>query len=91
MILGVSRDSLKRHENFKEKHGFPFQLLSDENEKACKLYDVIKPKKLYGKEFIGIERSTFLIDKSGVLRNEWRKVKVKGHIEEVLDAVKALS
>jgi len=90
VILGVSRDSLKRHENFKEKQAFPFDLLSDEDETLCKQFDVIKLKKLYGKESLGIERSTFLIDKVGVLRQEWRKVKVKGHVDEVLEALKEL-
>ena len=89
-ILGVSRDSVRVHENFKKKHEFPFDLLSDKDEEMCKAYDVIKLKKMYGKEYMGIERSTFLIDKSGKLRQEWRKVKVKGHADEVLDAVKAL-
>lgn len=91
MILGVSRDSLKSHENFKEKQCFPFELVSDANEELCKLFDVIKMKNMYGKMVQGIERSTFLIDKDGVLRQEWRKVKVEGHGEEVLAAVKALN
>ncbi len=89
-ILGVSRDSVRIHENFKNKHGFPFDLLSDPDEVMCKAYDVIKLKKLYGREYMGIERSTFLIDDKGKLRHEWRKVKVKGHVEEVLAAVKDL-
>lgn len=89
-ILGVSRDTLRRHENFKAKQSFPFELLSDEDEAICNQFDVIKLKKLYGKEYLGIERSTFLIDKNGVLRQEWRKVKVKGHVDEVLSAVQAL-
>ncbi len=89
-ILGVSRDSVKRHENFKAKQVFPFELLSDEEEVLCKLFDVIKEKKLYGKTYMGIERSTFLIDAEGVLRQEWRKVKVKGHVDEVLEAVRQL-
>ncbi|WP_303289394.1 peroxiredoxin [Marinobacter sp. SS5-14b] len=89
-IIGVSRDGLKAHENFRAKHQFPFHLISDKDEDLCKLFDVIKLKKLYGKEHLGIERSTFLIDKKGVLRTEWRGVKVKGHADEVLDAVKAL-
>jgi peroxiredoxin Q/BCP len=89
-ILGVSRDSVKSHENFKSKQCFPFDLLSDEDEKLCKLFDVIKEKNMYGKKVMGIERSTFLIDDKGVLRSEWRKVKVDGHVAEVLDAVKAL-
>ncbi len=89
-ILGVSRDTLRRHENFKTKQEFPFELLSDEDESLCNLFDVIKEKKLYGKVHMGIERSTFLIDKKGMLRQEWRKVKVKGHVDEVLEAVKEL-
>ncbi|WP_250658570.1 peroxiredoxin [Alkalimarinus coralli] len=90
VIFGVSRDSLRVHENFKNKHEFTFELISDPDESLCKLFDVIKLKKLYGKEYMGIERSTFLIDSKGVLRNEWRKVKVKGHVAEVLDAVQNL-
>ncbi len=90
VILGVSRDSVKSHDGFKEKYSFNFDLLSDADEKLCKLFDVIKPKMMYGKEVVGVERSTFLIDADGVLRNEWRKVKVDGHAQEVLDAVKAL-
>ncbi len=90
-ILGVSKDSIKKHENFKAKFDFPFELLSDEDETICKIFDVIKLKKLYGKEYMGIERSTFLINTEGKLVNEWRKVKVKEHVSEVLDAVKALS
>lgn len=89
-ILGVSRDSLKSHAKFREKYAFKFDLLSDETEKVCKLFDVIKEKSLYGRKFMGIERSTFLIDSDGVLRNEWRKVSIKGHADEVLDAVRAL-
>jgi len=90
IIFGVSRDSLKTHENFRKKHDFPFQLISDPDETLCKLFDVIKLKKLYGKEHLGIERSTFLIDSEGMLRKEWRKVKVKEHVAEVLTAAKAL-
>lgn len=90
IIFGVSRDSIRSHENFKAKQEFPFELISDEAEALCQLFDVIKEKNMYGKKHIGIERSTFLIDKKGVLRKEWRKVKVKGHVEEVLDAVKEL-
>lgn len=89
-IFGVSKDSLRRHENFKAKQQFPFELISDEEETLCQLFDVIKLKKMYGKEFEGIERSTFLIDEQGVLRQEWRKVKVKGHADAVLEAVQAL-
>jgi thioredoxin-dependent peroxiredoxin len=91
VVLGVSRDSLKSHENFKTKQDFSFDLLSDAEETLCALFDVIKMKNMYGKQVRGIERSTFLIDDKGVLRNEWRKVKVAGHAEEVLAAVKALS
>lgn len=89
-VLGVSRDSLRKHENFKAKYDFPFPLLSDEDEIACKAYDVIREKKLYGKPYVGIDRSTFLIDAQGILRRQWRGVKVKGHAEEVFEAVKAL-
>ncbi|MDQ8037840.1 MAG: peroxiredoxin [Pedobacter sp.] len=91
MILGVSRDSVKSHEKFKEAQCFPFELISDENEELCKLFDVIKMKNMYGKQVLGVERSTFVIDKKGVLRNEWRKVKVDGHAEAVLFAVKQLN
>jgi len=90
-ILGVSRDSIKSHERFKEKQSFPFDLLSDEDETLCTAFDVIKLKKMYGREYMGVERSTFLIDSDGKLQHEWRKVKVKGHAEEVLAAVKALN
>jgi peroxiredoxin Q/BCP len=89
-ILGVSRDSLRRHENFKAKQSFPFDLLSDEDETLCKQFDVIHEKNMYGRKVMGIVRSTFLIDGAGVLRAEWRKVKVKGHAEEVLAAAQAL-
>lgn len=91
VILGASRDSLKAQENFKAKQGFPFELISDPDEILCKAFDVIKMKNMYGKQVLGIERSTFLIDSKGVLRQEWRKVKVKGHVDEVLEAVKALN
>ena len=90
VILGVSRDSLASHEKFKEKQGFRFDLLSDPDEKLCKKFDVIQEKTLYGRKFMGVVRSTFLIDADGKLRREWRNVKVKGHAEEVLEAVKAL-
>ena len=90
VILGVSRDSIKSHENFKVKQNFPFELLSDQNETLCQQFDVIKEKNMYGKKYMGIERSTFLIDKQGKLAQEWRKVKVKGHVEEVLAAAQAL-
>lgn len=90
LVLGVSRDSLKSHDKFREKESLPFHLLSDPDEKLCGLFDVIKEKSLYGRKYMGIERSTFLIDGSGVLRREWRKVKVAGHAQEVLDAVRDL-
>lgn len=90
VIFGVSRDSLKSHENFKAKQEFPFDLLSDADEKVCKIFDVIKEKNMYGRKVLGIERSTFLIDKEGRLNREWRKVRVKGHVDEVLDAAKAI-
>jgi peroxiredoxin Q/BCP len=89
-ILGVSRDGLKAHENFKSKQDFPFDLLSDQDEKLCRQFDVIHEKNMYGRKHMGIVRSTFLIDDEGKLRQEWRKVRVKGHVEEVLEAVKAL-
>jgi thioredoxin-dependent peroxiredoxin len=90
LVFGISPDSVASHEKFKEKMSFPFQLLSDPDQKVCKLYDVIQEKSMYGRRYMGVERSTFLIDGKGVLRHEWRKVKVKGHAEEVLAAVKAL-
>ncbi|ABE50575.1 alkyl hydroperoxide reductase/ Thiol specific antioxidant/ Mal allergen [Methylobacillus flagellatus KT] len=89
-IVGISRDSLKSHENFKAKFSFPFELLSDSEEKACTLFDVIKMKKLYGKEVRGIERSTFVVDEQGVLIREWRKVKVDGHAQQVLEFIQSL-
>jgi len=88
IVFGVSRDSIKVHTNFKAKHEFPFELISDPEEVLCKLFDVIKLKKNYGREYMGIVRSTFLIDAKGILREEWRAVKVKGHVEEVLAATK---
>ena len=87
-VLGVSMDSMKRHDNFRAKHDFPFHLVSDEDGSLCNLFDVIRLKKMYGKEFEGIERSTFLIDEEGKLEQEWRKVKVPGHVDEVLATVK---
>ena len=90
VIFGVSRDSITSHESFKAKQSFPFDLLSDPDEKICRNFDVIQEKTLYGRKFMGIERSTFLIDREGKLRQEWRKLKVKGHAAEVLEAVKAL-
>ncbi|MCU7905118.1 MAG: peroxiredoxin [Candidatus Thiodiazotropha sp. (ex Epidulcina cf. delphinae)] len=90
VILGVSRDGLKAQENFKSKQGFSFDLLSDKDESLCKAFDVMKMKSMYGKRVRGIERSTFLIDEGGLLRHEWRKVKVEGHVEEVLETLKAM-
>jgi len=89
-IVGISRDSLASHEKFKAKESLPFTLLSDASEEVCKLFDVIREKSLYGRKYLGIDRSTFLIDAKGVLRREWRKVKVPGHAEEVLEAAKSL-
>jgi thioredoxin-dependent peroxiredoxin len=89
-IVGVSRDGIASHRKFREKEQLPFELLADEEEKACRLFDVIKEKSLYGRKYLGIERSTFLIDREGVLRQEWRKVKVQGHAEEVLEEAKSL-
>lgn len=90
VIFGISRDTLKSHENFKAQQRLPFELLSDKDETVCRLFDVIKPKKMFGKDVKGIERSTFLIDKEGILRKEWRKVKVEGHAAEVLEAIRTL-
>lgn len=89
-IIGVSQDSVRSHENFKSKCGFNFELLSDETGDVCKAFDVIQMKSMYGRDFMGIERSTFLIDGSGKIRAEWRKVKVTGHADEVLEAAKAI-
>jgi peroxiredoxin Q/BCP len=90
-IVGVSRDSIKSHENFKAKFTLPFELLSDADETACNLFGVIKQKMMYGKQVRGIERSTFVIDKNGELRREWRKLKADGHAQEVLDFVNSLN
>ncbi len=89
-VFGISRDTVKSHENFKAKMGFPFELLSDAEEIACKAFDVVKMKNMYGKQVRGIERSTFVIDKNGALRREWRGVKVPGHVQEVLNYIKSL-
>ena len=89
-IIGVSRDSIKSHENFKLKQSFPFELLSDHDEKMCKAFDVMKMKSMYGREYMGVDRSTFLINKNGKVVKEWRSVKVKGHVDEVLLKVKDL-
>ena len=90
LIVGISPDTVASHVKWKAKMGFPFELLSDEDQGVCKLYDVIQEKSMYGKKYLGVERSTFLIDAKGVLRAEWRKVKVDGHAEAVLAAVTAL-
>ena len=90
-IVGISRDSLKSHENFKAKMAFPFELLSDSDETVCEQFGVMKLKNMYGKQVRGIERSTFVIDRNGVLRKEWRGVKVPGHVEEVLAFVQTLN
>lgn len=89
-IVGVSPDSVASHEKFKDKMNFPFDLLADEDRSLCTLFDVIREKSLYGRKFMGVERSTFLVDEEGVLRQEWRKVKVPGHAQAVLDAARAL-
>lgn len=91
LVFGVSRDGIKSHENFKAKQCFPFELISDKDEAVCQLFDVIKLKKLYGKEYLGVDRSTFLIDAKGVLRQEWRGVKVPGHVDAVLAAAQELN
>ena len=90
VIVGISPDSVASHEKFKTKMRFAFELLSDEERLVCKLFDVIKPKSIYGRKYMGVERSTFLIDAAGKLRQEWRKVKVDGHAAEVLQAAQAL-
>jgi len=89
-VFGVSKDSMKRHENFKAKQAFPFELISDESGEVCELFGVWQLKKNYGKEYMGIVRSTFLIDKDGILRRMWDKVRVKGHVDDVLEAAKEL-
>ena len=91
VIFGLSRESIKSHENFKKKEKFNFDLISDPDETICKQYDVIKEKSMYGRKYMGVERSTFLIDSKGKLVREWRKVKVTGHAEEVLEAAKELA
>ena len=89
-VLGVSRDSLRKHENFRAKHAFPFDLISDADERVCKAYGVLKEKNMYGRTHIGIERSTFVIDTHGIIRYVWRGVKVADHAQDVLQAVKAI-
>jgi peroxiredoxin Q/BCP len=91
VILGVSRDGLRTHENFRTKQGFPFHLLADKEATLCQRFAVLKPKKMYGKEVVGVERSTFLIDKNGVLRRVWRNVKADGHAAEVLAALQEIN
>ena len=90
VVVGVSKDSVKRHDSFKAKHGLPFALVSDADGTLCRAYGVWVKKKLYGREYFGIDRATFVIDEKGVVRKTWRKVKLKGHVDDVLDAVKAL-
>ncbi|HQU16921.1 MAG: peroxiredoxin [Chromatiales bacterium 21-64-14] len=90
VVLGISRDTVQSHEKFRSQYDFPFALLSDGDEKLCRQFDVIRPKNMYGKTVEGVERSTFLIDSNGILRREWRKVKVDGHAEDVLEALKDL-
>jgi thioredoxin-dependent peroxiredoxin len=90
LVLGISPDSVKSHEGFKQKMSFPFDLLADEDRSVCELFDVWKEKSMYGRKYMGVERSTFLLDADGVLRREWRKVKVPGHAEEVLAATQEL-
>ena len=89
-VIGISRDTLKSHDKFKDKYGFPFELIADPDEEICNLFGVMKDKNMYGKKVRGIERSTFLVDEKGVLRREWRKVKIDGHAEEVLNAAKEI-
>ena len=89
-IIGVSRESIKSHENFKLKQSFPFELLSDPDEKVCKAFDVMKLKSMYGREYMGVDRSTFIVDARGKIKSEWRGVKVTGHVQEVLQAIQAL-
>jgi peroxiredoxin Q/BCP len=91
VLVGISRDTIKAHENFKKKFALPFELISDTDEKICTLFDVIKNKKMYGKEVRSIERSTFLIDAQGILRYLWRGIKVEGHVKQILDAVQGIS
>ena len=89
-ILGVSRESIKSHENFNSKQNFPFELLSDPDEKVCKAFDVMKMKSMYGRQYMGVDRSTFIVNDQGKIIKEWRSVKVKGHVQEVLETVEKL-
>ena len=89
-VIGVSKDSVTSHQKFVQKFNFPFNLISDENEKVCNLFNVIKEKNMYGRKYMGIERSTFLIDTNGKLVKEWRKVRVKGHVDDVIESIKEI-
>ena len=89
-VIGVSKDSVTSHQKFVQKFNFPFNLISDENEKVCNLFNVIKEKNMYGRKYMGIERSTFLIDANGKLIKEWRKVRVKGHVDDVIESIKEI-
>ena len=89
-VIGVSKDSVASHQKFIKKFNFPFNLISDENEKVCNLFNVIKEKNMYGRKYMGIERSTFLIDTKGKLVKEWRKVRVKGHVDDVIESIKEI-
>jgi thioredoxin-dependent peroxiredoxin len=91
LVVGVSRDNLRSHENFRQKLGLPFELVADTEEKLCTIFNVIKMKNMYGKQVRGVDRSTFLFDSKGVLQKEWRSIKVAGHVAEVLAAAKAMS
>ena len=91
LVVGVSRDNLRSHENFRQKLGLPFELVADTEEKLCTIFNVIKMKNMYGKQVRGVDRSTFLFDSKGVLQKEWRGIKVTGHVAEVLTAAKAMS
>tara|TARA_B100001964_G_C14046431_1_gene514993 strand:- start:312 stop:788 length:477 start_codon:yes stop_codon:yes gene_type:complete len=91
VIFGISRDGMRSHENFKAKHNMPFELISDKDETFCRYFDVIKQKSMFGKKYMGIERSTFLIDDAGVLRKEWRKVKIRGHVDDVLQSTATIT
>ena len=90
VVIGISKDSVKKHEKFKAKYDLPFTLLSDESTEVCTMYDVMKEKSMYGKKYMGIERSTFLIDKDGMIQHEWRKVKVSGHVDDVKEKLQSL-
>lgn len=90
-IFGISKDNLKSHEEFKQEYSLPFELICDSDGELCRLFDVIRPQSMHGKELLSMERSTFLIDEHGVLRGEWRKVRLNGHVDEVYDAAEALA